>query len=89
MTAVVHRRFNRRTGVFVPPRLEGRFVVASLSDGERITDLADGLLGRECEEWPTGAGCEVYLDLAHEDGKWLVEWVVETAPDEDAATEAK
>ena len=78
----VHKRYQPRRGVLVPPRLNGRFGVPTMKAGEHVMDHADDLLETECETWPETIDPEVYLDLIEEDGRWLVEWVVESGTGE-------
>ncbi len=43
-------------------------------------DMVDDLLDSECDEWPGGAGSEIYFDVTQSTESWFVEWVVEASP---------
>jgi hypothetical protein len=77
ITEAVQKRWNRRRSVLVPPRLVGRHPVATMKAGERVMDRLDELLDPEGEDWPEGLLPEIYLDLLHDRGAWVLEWTVE------------
>lgn len=77
ITDAVQKRWNRRRSVLVPPRIAGRHEVATMKAGEKVMDRLDELLDPEGEGWPEGLLPEIYLDLLHDRGVWLLEWTVE------------
>ena len=70
ITNTVHRRFNSRRGVLVPPRLTGRCGVASMKSGEAVMDRADELLDSASQEWPSELEPEVYMELQRDGKRW-------------------
>ena len=84
ITDAVHRYFNPRSGVLVPPRICGRHPVPGPKLGEQVMDAADDLLESVCDDWPRQLDPEVSLDLVENGGEWHVSWVVESAAAEEA-----
>ncbi|MCA8956254.1 MAG: hypothetical protein KDC87_09270 [Planctomycetes bacterium] len=85
----VQRRFNRRRGCLVPSRLHGALPVANPADGEVVMDHADSLLEDVIAGWPEELDLDVYLDLLQRDGRWSIEWVVESGAESAADSDAE
>ena len=78
ISASVDRHVHPRTGRLMPPRVHGRRVVANGQLGELVIDQVDELLEAAVGGWGLELDLEVSLDLCHVEGRWLVEWAVET-----------
>jgi len=74
----VHRRYQPRRAVLMPPCLKGRRPCPSMKIGEQVLDRVDELLDQAVTDWPDAIHPDIYIDLICEGQTWQLEWVVDT-----------